>query len=95
MSDESEDEHPPSPKRQRKGKSSESAGLSADEIRTIVTETMCEVLRGKGKSPLTPASEGESSKSGKLGEKLGSRARAHARRSGLAVASCVSRAALV
>ena len=66
MSDDSGDEHPSSPKGQRKGKSSESAGLSADEIRSIVKETMCEVLRGKGKSPRTPASEGESGKSGKF-----------------------------
>ena len=65
MSDVSGDENPPSPKRHRKGEGSEAASLSADDIRTIVRETMCDVLRSKGKS-LAPATGGESAKSGKF-----------------------------
>ena len=95
MSDVSGDENPPSPKRHRKGEGSEAAGLSADDIRTIVRETMCDVLRSKGKSPLAPATGGESAKSGKfwyiahLLSNTCQRAHAHAR------TPCVSKVASV
>ena len=66
MPEVSGDEHPLSPKRHRNGKGSEADGLSADDIRTIVRETMCNMLCSKGKSPLTPATGGESAKSDKF-----------------------------